>query len=349
MTHPTWIFFSLLMCCACGSDDADSEPEVKTITTEVAGDFNTYFTRYGNGWTGGDVGYSVPLPDGRIVWFFGDSFLGTVNPDRTRAPQGFINNSFMVQQGNNFTTLSGAGPSAFLKPDNPDYKYWPQHGFVRNDKLYVLLYTWKANSSGGSFGFDFVRADLAIFSLPDLSLETIKTVGDNSVIWGAAVMTDGNYIYIYGSKDMPTLNQVNLARVAIDNPEGPWEYYSSFGWVQDNSANKNLLEGNSNQFSVLKHGDAYYLFTQEDASLSNKIYRYKAPAPEGPFTDKKLVFETPNYGPDTWTYNAKAHPEFMGEDNALLISYDVNCFDFNKLFANADLYRPYFIRVKNWE
>lgn len=340
----TFVFLS------CDNDDPNGpSDQAKEISIEAADDFNGYFTRYGSGWTGGDVAYSVPLPDGRIVWLFGDTFLGTVNEDRSRDPQGFINNSFMVQDRTEFTTLSGTGRSALLVPSDPNHKYWPQHGFVKNNKLYVLLYTWKLNGTGGAFGFDFVRMDMAIFSLPGISLEEIKTIADNKVIWGASIMEDGDYIYVYGSEDTPVPNQVNLARIKITDVEGPWEYYSSFGWVYDNAINKMILEGNSNQFSVFKHNDIYYLFNQEDVAFSNKIYRYKASHPEGPFTGKILVYETPYYGQDTWTYNAKAHPEFLEEDDALLISYDVNCLNFNKLFENADLYRPYFIRVKNWE
>ena len=46
--------------------------------------FNRQFTRLGDGWTGADGTYSVALPDGRTVWMFGDTFLGRVNPDRSR-------------------------------------------------------------------------------------------------------------------------------------------------------------------------------------------------------------------------------------------------------------------------
>ena len=35
------------------------------------------FTRYENGWTGADATYSVPLPDGRVLWMFGDTFIGS--------------------------------------------------------------------------------------------------------------------------------------------------------------------------------------------------------------------------------------------------------------------------------
>lgn len=347
----TFILYSFLISAifGCGNRQEEKETENEGIVITEASDFNAYFIRYGDGWTGGDVGFTIPLPDGRIVWVFGDTFLGTVSPDRSRDPQPLVTNTFMIQDGSNFTTLSGPNNTPLLVPQNPEEKYWPQDGFVSNNKLYVFLYTWKPSSQGGSFGYDFLRTDLAIFSLPDVTLQEIKTFSGNSVIWGAAIMVDGDYIYNYGSVDLPDLNQVNLSRAPINNPEGPWEYFSGFGWISESHANKTLLEGNSNQFSVFKHGDSYYLFTQEDIAFSNKVYRYKAQSPEGPFTDKTLVYETPNHGQDTWTYNTKAHPEFMGGDGELLISYNLNCLAFEKLFVNADLYRLYFVRAKNWE
>lgn len=341
------LFITILFSC-------DNRPNDKTlaeqdITVEEATDFNDYFTRYGEGWTGGDVGFTIPLSDGRIVWAFGDSFLGTVNPDRTRSRQSFVNNTFMVQDGKKFITLAGEGPSALLKPENPEEKYWPQDGFVNGDKLYVFLYTWKANPRGGVFGMDFVRTDLAIFDLPEIRLREIKKLQEEELIWGAGIMQDGNYIYNYGSKDFHGMNQANVSRIPIDNVEGPWEYFSASGWSSKNNNNKIILEGNSNQFTVFKHRGHYYLFTQEAMDLSNKVYRYKADRPEGPFTDKKLVYQTPHHGAGTWTYMAKAHPEFMNKDGALLISYNVNSFDLDKLFENADLYRLHFVRAKNWE
>jgi len=48
--------------------------------------FGQLFVRFGDGWTGGDGTSSVPLPDGRTLWMFGDTFLGQVNPDRSRPP-----------------------------------------------------------------------------------------------------------------------------------------------------------------------------------------------------------------------------------------------------------------------
>ena len=41
--------------------------------------------READGFTGGDGVYSVPLPDGRTAWFFGDSFIGGVREDGSRS------------------------------------------------------------------------------------------------------------------------------------------------------------------------------------------------------------------------------------------------------------------------
>src|SRR6185369_4369726 len=42
--------------------------------------FDALFTQNGPGWTGGDGTFSTLLPDGRHLWMWSDSFLGTVDP-----------------------------------------------------------------------------------------------------------------------------------------------------------------------------------------------------------------------------------------------------------------------------
>jgi hypothetical protein len=88
--------------------------------------FQSVFHRY-TGWTGGDATYSIPLPDGRTLWLFGDSFIGTVRPDRSRPGSSFYRNAAMVQQGNEFITLPVSG-NAFVRPADPGWWYWPGHG-----------------------------------------------------------------------------------------------------------------------------------------------------------------------------------------------------------------------------
>ena len=60
----------------------NTEDPAKSGMTDSIAVPDTYFTnlfiRDCCGFTGGDGTYSVLLPDGRTVWIFGDTFLGTV-------------------------------------------------------------------------------------------------------------------------------------------------------------------------------------------------------------------------------------------------------------------------------
>ena len=106
-------------------------------------DFNRLFTRHGGGWTGGDGTLSIPLPDGRSLWLFGDTFLGRVRSDGTRSVESpLIRNSLVVQDGRKLTTHYGgtrAAPEAFLVPQEPDAWYWPGDGTVQKNRLQILL------------------------------------------------------------------------------------------------------------------------------------------------------------------------------------------------------------------
>ena len=89
------------------------KPEKKgeSVLTDTLAVPETYFTnlfiRNCCGFTGGDGTYSVLLPDGRTVWIFGDTFLGTVSPDmiRRRLSPMFIRNSFVIQDGDSLKTM----------------------------------------------------------------------------------------------------------------------------------------------------------------------------------------------------------------------------------------------------
>src|SRR5690606_11911686 len=117
-------------------------PEQATYSGSIAEPdhgFNRLFQRSGDGWTGGDGTLSVALPDGRTLWLFGDSFLGTVSADRSRPSDApFIRNSMIVQNGVALETLyqnAGGTPVAFFNPDAADHWYWPGHGVVEGGTL----------------------------------------------------------------------------------------------------------------------------------------------------------------------------------------------------------------------
>jgi hypothetical protein len=112
----------------------------------------------------------------------------------------------------------------------------------------------------------------------------------------------------------------------------------------------------SASYSVLKLQGRYYMISQDIGFLTcgygRDIFSWESDHPEGPFTNKKLLYTIEDKYRSEYmiTYNATAHPEFI-KNNELLISYNVNgactpyCEDPFANRYNADLYRPKFIRV----
>ncbi|MDZ7742185.1 MAG: DUF5005 domain-containing protein [Bacteroidota bacterium] len=165
-----------LYCCGSAGEQQET---AKADSVYVDREFTDFFARDCCGMTGADGFYSVPLPDGRVVWIFGDTFLGEVNPDGSREKRSpvFIRNAFAVQDGDSLRTLynviDGWESSMVIPPDavkgtvfsEDSLWYWPGDGFVDNGKLKVFM-TAFYQAEEGSWGFRWVSANLAVFSLP---------------------------------------------------------------------------------------------------------------------------------------------------------------------------------------
>lgn len=326
-----------------------------------ATEFNHLFTRSGGGLTGADGTYSVLLPDGRSVWIFGDTFLGTVNADGTREKMDpiYIRNSFVIQEGETLKTLFRETPqgdrSMVIPPlvlesngeiSEDSVWYWPGDGFVVDDQLKVFFSEFRQNGSG-MWDFMWTGSAIASFSLPDLQQVDIEILPEekvDSIHFGHAVFEDEEYTYIYGLRD----GKAYCARFPNGMPEGEWEYFSGNEWTDDVKTVSPILDiGISEQFSVLNLNNDYYLITQL-GGLSNEIWAFHS---DSPFKwsakkGKKIhTIEIPFDNPNLFTYNALAHPQFIDEHDSILISYNMNSHELEDHFRNANIYRPRFIRV----
>jgi len=342
-----------------GSAESAAPKSIQTtqLITSPANYYTNLFNLSGGGWTGGDGAYSIPLPDGRILWTFGDSFLGTVNPDYSRPGSPLYNNIFVVQDGNELTTLAGGtpqNPTAYVLPiGNPNHWYWPGDGTVIGNKLYVFMLRLKSNGSGGVFGFEHIGTDMAVFSLPDLQLiEQYPIVRTTKILWGVSIYEEEGYIYTYGTR--VTFGRMALAaRMAISNP-GELEFWNGTTWTSNLDATAYLEGPNgtdvhvSNQFSVFKRGSKYHLMTQDDF-LGTGLKLYTSDSPVGPWLNPINFYNTPETGGDIWTYNAFAHPHIEHPTKGMLVTYSVNSFNFGDIFEDARNYRPRFIWVKEAE
>ena len=333
-------------------DTTANEPPVpcgdESIIVSRDEGFISLFTRFGGGWTGGDATYSIALPDGRTLWMFGDTFLGTVNPDRSRPGSPLARNTFVIQDGQELTTLVKSDGSAFVSPPNSSWWYWPVDGTVYNDTLQIILSAFRSTGEPGIFSFEYASIDLALFTLPDVTLISIaQRIPDPTIAFGSCVVEGEDYIYIYGAETDGLNKFANVARAADGDLRNEWEYYDGANWVTDLDASARLMNDVSEQFAVFQQDGKFYMITHHHI-FGDEIFIWNAPRPEGPWGNQRTVYCTPETEGDRWTYNAFAHPQFT-ENDQLLVSYNINSFNFQDLFRNADYYRPYFIRIDNWQ
>src|SRR6059058_1933824 len=336
-----------------------AEVPVAAVTVTPDSAFQAMFESYGNNntllddWTGADGALSVLLPDGRVVWDFSDTFLGFVNSDKSRPPgQPFINNSMIVQDsGALVQTLHGGtaqSPTSLIIPVDQNAWYWVGDMTVEGDRLRVFVMEFIRTSPGG-FDFQWVGNAIASFVLPDLTPESVvPTYGENNVMYGAALLEENGYTYIYGTEDVSgTEKYLHIARATPGNVLGAWEFYTGTGWSSDPASSARLRKGVGNGFGVAKVGNRFVLFTMDSlVAFSAELVMYSSTSPEGPFGHRTHVYWTPESRQGLFTYDAHVHPEFTDEQGGLLVSYDVNTFDVRKLLSNVDSYRPRFIRVK---
>lgn len=325
-----------------------------SVNEELTERFGTYGDTAGR-WTGADSAYSVPLPDGSTAWIYSDTFLGEVDENGGRPLESpFIHNSIIVDDGGTLTTYTGgteAAPESLAKvagADESQQWYWFGDATVEGDALQVMLLEFVKTGSG-VFDFKFVGNAVASFDVDDMSLTSITGLPESTVNWGSAIYEDpeDGYTYVFGVEDLQAQKFAHLARVPTGSlTTADWEYFAAGEWLADPNASTSILEGVSNEFSVSRFQGKFTLVTGDATeALSAEIVMYRGEDLAGPYTGKTVLYETPETGGNVFTYNAKAHPN-LGDDDRLLVTYNVNSFEGDDLYADARIYRPRYIDVR---
>jgi hypothetical protein len=336
--------------------------KVKTVVTErkvfVDSVFTEQFLPRGDGFTGGDGTYSVQLPDGRTLWIFGDTFIGSVTPElqRVKTTPSYIRNSFVTVADKGLNTFQQGERSEFksmiIPPEvtkgssgttEQEMWYWPGAGFVADGKLKVFVSKFSQKDHSDMWAFNFLGTELVEFSLPDLKQQEVHHFPElDNIHFGHALMESGEFYYIYGLKK----EHPYVARAPRKNILAEWEFFDGKNWGRNSENAVPVLEFvGSEQFSVFEWKGTYIMIMQE-GDLGRKIYSFTSKNPEGPWANQKLIYETPipaGCG-DCWTYNALAHPQ-LTENEMLLVSYNTNSMTMEDHYKDALIYRPRFFRV----
>jgi hypothetical protein len=309
------------------------------------------------------------------IFVFSDTFIGEVDSNNRRQNAVLINNTLGFLKGQrpieeNITffweTDQFNDPETVFIPNTPDSKpgdwYWLMDGIALNDKVYVYALRLEPGS-GGIFNFKLIGVNLIKFDAhPGGSISNVVQMdtplfysnppATNDLAFGQALMPmtveSGNpgadgYIYIYGPMNSAAGKQLTVGRFLPENIENfsTYEFWNGTGWT-NNIADAAVIDNNTSQeLSVTPLAEDTFLHV---FLSGNNVYISVGDSPAGPFDFEEPIYHCPEPQqiPSTFVYNAKAHPN-LSEPDELLISYNVNTFDFGDLFNNADTYRPRFI------
>lgn len=346
---------SLLSAPSCGEkggSNAEETDEVK-LDPEIA----KKIIQDDAGVTAGDGMYSIALPDGRSIFLMGDSYTGKVtNGQRSTSDHMFRNTYHVYDNGKVSAITTGSDHSAAIPPGFPDEQrwYWPGHGFVAGNTLYIFQFVM-FQASAGAWGFKYMETHVLEYSLPGIELirdYRIPYTGSPEAVYGAAALYDGGKVYVYAQYEKANqdpfnvVSQVLCARTTVADLGTEWEYYTGSDWSKDSSKAVPLVGLSSfpisSQFNVFKLRDKYVLLSQHKMLGDGRIFTAVADTPYGPWHNVRQIFKTPYLGNQNWfTYNAMGHPQFE-KDGKILVSFNVNTNDFSEQFSNVESYRPRF-------
>ena len=310
-------------------------------------------------WRGADGAATIDLENGKILWLFSDSF---VNPKGNGKRPGsvMINNTLAIQEGNDLQNSefrfywkgSNKKPEAFFEVPGETW-FWTGHGTIADGKLLIFLFEEKSTTEG--LGFESVGWTLAMISNPNddpekWEIRYVKGPMTFGVIVGSsAVLKDEDFVYAFGVKE-PGTHETFLLRSEIKKISNG--DLSGMEWWTGNKWESNLKE--LPKPAVLFEGQ-----TEFSVHYDNSINKYVqiqtfgfghsslgfrlADKLEGPWSEP-VIFYTPKLQEGEFNYTANAHPELKSD--GILITYNVNNFDFGKLTKNENIYYPRLIKLK---
>ena len=328
------------------------------------------------------TGPDAPGSAGETLFLFSDTVIGAVRPDGSRAQGARIVNNTLARLSGSvpdssrvdfFWRTEGEAPRAVFEPDTPEAEsdawYWNQDGVVIGGTVYSLFL--RLGPAGGGFPFEVVGVNLVSFPVAEVLNGGLPTnvqqrdtplfrpaqADRGDVQFGAGLLLhtaeagaprpDG-YLYVYGVRNEAT-KKLLVARVPPQDVAdfGAWRFWDGEAWNPSLDAAAPVTDRVSNELSVTPLADGRFLLVFQRDALAPWTAARVGESPVGPWGEVIDLYECPEAAtdPDTFCYNAKAHPH-LSAPGELLVSYNVNTFDFfGDFFEDASTYRPRFIRL----
>jgi hypothetical protein len=349
--------------CACGDMAARyREPAVHELVAQRWEEAEGLF-RSDDRWLGGDGAYSVDLGASRVLWLFGDSFIGR-GYSRERKGALIIRNSIAIQRGYDpakasaafYWSIANNRPEAFFTSPGPHW-YWPGSGIVAQGRLLVFL--MEIREADNELGFAAAGWTAVLVENPAAEpsrwkIRRIETPNNEfGVILGSAgsLVREG-YVYAFGTHAATHdayLARWRLSDAANGNLMRPQWWVGQGGWVEQDrlvAPPEPVFAGAQMEFSVHYEPAMDRFLAIQTGSFAGGCLAYRsAPSLTGPWSEKTSFYcpGSPDRDSRLLFYAGKAHPCLKGAD--LVCTYAINSLDEQRILESHDLYYPVFVRV----
>jgi Domain of unknown function (DUF4185) len=323
-------------------------------------------------WLGADAAYSIPLPDGRDVWIFGDTLYGKtrqVTGDDPRMVRNTIGIStckagkwdldYVIRQGSDGKFLD------FFQSQRKGTWYWALDGVQHDHELWVtLLCVRNSPKDHSAMGFEICGTDLAhvtgLNGDPQKWEVSISPLVEESAHANpsASAVIRGEYLYIYtlyesGSRPA-ILTRIPLS--GLSEPKKNLQYLGSDDAWHDGlepAKAKTIMQHGAAEMSVRYHPELkkWIAVMVDPTMFSDKIILRTGTEMTGPWTEGEVIYhipemqkDTPGYDSDTFCYAGKEHPEFE-KPGELVFTYVCNTMKPKKLESETNIYAPQLVRM----
>jgi len=325
-------------------------------------------------WLGADAAYSIPLPDGRDVWIFGDTLYGDQRQVTGNDPR-MVHNTIGISTCKNgewkidyaIQRDAKGDIDSFFKPQqNNGTYYWALDGVEHNHELWITLVCVRnvPNSNAFALGFEICGTDMA----------RVTGLNEDPQYWkvsyfqlvpesvhanpSASTLIEGDYLYIYTLFEKGSRPQI-LTRIplkGLDDPKKNLQYLDSDNRWKDGiepAKAKVIMSKGASEMSVRYHPELkrWVAVMVDPQIFSDKVILRTSPSMTGPWTDGDVIYRIPilqksdpNYDADTFCYAGKEHPEFE-KPGELLFTYVCNTMKPKKLEAETNIYFPQVVRM----
>lgn len=301
---------------------------------------------------GMDGAYSLPIGNRQSLWIFGDTLLGTWQPNGGRVITGMPSSTGAIAPDHAWVSgypraqfVGGATPSPLLVAAKPNAKrrLWPLDATMAGGKAWLYYVEIEPFGRGP---LDFKVTGVGVAEGEGLPPKRFKTLPafwpEGAPSYGTSVMNHQGWRYLYAGGD-PSY----VARQPLHRPDqGGITYWAGEDqWVSD-WKKAEPLPGSGPEMSVRynRYLDAFVMIYVPP--FGDSVVARFAKAPEGPWSAPKAIARCqPADGSGVMFYGAKQHAQLdIKHGRTIVVTYNTNGPE-ALLEDRPDIYWPRVLRV----